>query len=123
MHIVEKILIVTLLLITVCGCGSKKDNKKINVDIGSKDVTYNKVVNCGDKTATSSLFFGKDKTFKYSFYECSGTDLHLISGEGTYNLKDQKITLLDNYGQKFDVDYDDKSVKLNYNSNLLTLTK
>lgn len=123
----KKYAIIMVLCLILCGCGSKKEAKKevikdsISV-IGVKDVTYKLRVNCGERTAESALFLGKDNSFYFNLYECSGSNLHLTNAKGSYKVNKDKIILTDNYEKKWDlvVNNDQVEIKLNGIAYILT---
>lgn len=123
----KKFIIIMLFCLAVCGCGCKNKNQnKENVsknEIGSRDIEYKFVVNCGDKSKESTLFLGQDKTFSYSFYECSLNDLHLTTGFGTYDIDGTNLILTDNYEKKWNIALKGNNIEVELNGNIQTLTK
>lgn len=121
----KKYIIIIVLCLIVCGCGSKKKAKEnvSNSEIGTRDLEYKLVVSCGDKVKESTLFLGKDKTFSYFLYECSGNDLHLTTGFGNYKIDDNSVVLIDNYEKKWNVVVNKDNVEIELNGKVQTLTK
>lgn len=122
----KKYIVIIVLCMIVCGCGCKKKTKESvdnNGDIGVNDVTYKLSVTCLDKSAQSTLFLGKDKSFYYNLYECSGNNLHLITGSGSYKINDTTVVLTDNYDKKWNVSVNKDKVEIELNGNIHTLTK
>lgn len=128
----RKYLIIIVLCLVVCGCGSNKssdqksDVKKTDNNkegIGTVDITYKLAVNCGDKVATSSVYFGKDNQAKYYIYECNGSDLHLITGEGSYQIKNNTVTLIDNYDKEWHIKVKDDTIDFPLDNGTQTLQK
>lgn len=124
----KKYIIIMVLVLILCGCGSKKEAKKEGTkdsvsDIGVKDVTYKLRVNCGDKSAESILFLGKDNSFYFNLYECSGSNLHLTSTKGSYKINKDKIILTDNYEKKWNFVINNNQIEIKLNGVAHTLTK
>lgn len=124
----KKCLIIVVLCLVICGCGSKngedKKTKTTNKNgIGTEDITYKLVVSCGDKTATSSVYLGKDKQAKYYIYECSGSDLHLITGEGSYKVDDNEVILTDTYDKEWVIKVNDDAIEFPLDNGTQTLQK
>lgn len=104
--------LIIIFCLIVFGCSnSQKSNKVVSetikkADIGISDVTYTSSVNCGSKTASNSVLLSKNNHATYNLFECSGEDLHLITGEGTYTIDKDTVIVTDSY---------DVTIKINVN--------